>query len=85
MRVLLRHSSCEHAMYLLKKNTFKCLCLSHVPALCVHPQLSKPDLSHVYLAYTAESAEEAMRPSKPGAPHSSKAKHRPKTSKKWVH
>ena len=49
-------------------------------------QFAEPDLSHVYLAYTAEGAEEAMRPKtskskKSGRPKTSKSD-RPKTSKK---
>ena len=46
----------------------------------------QPDLSHVYLAYTAEGAEEAMNPktakSKSGRPKTAASSSRPKTSKK---
>ncbi|XP_063415196.1 kinesin-like protein KIF3A [Mytilus trossulus] len=48
-------------------------------------ELKEPDLSNVYLAYTAEGAAEAMKPkaSKSGRPKSSKPKSaRPKSSKK---
>ena len=50
-------------------------------------QFAEPDLSHVYLAYTAEGAEEAMKPKssksgkKSGRPKTAKSD-RPKTSKK---
>ncbi|VDH89907.1 Hypothetical predicted protein [Mytilus galloprovincialis] len=49
-------------------------------------ELKEPDLSNVYLAYTAEGAAEAMKPkaSKSGRPKSSKPKSaRPKSSKKY--
>ncbi|XP_052078459.1 kinesin-like protein KIF3A isoform X2 [Mytilus californianus] len=49
-------------------------------------ELKEPDLSNVYLAYTAEGAAEAMKPKagKSGRPKSSKPKSaRPKSSKKY--
>ena len=45
---------------------------------------NEPDLSNVYLAYTAQGAEEALKPkpSKSGRPKTAASKDRPRTSKK---
>ena len=56
------------------------------PPIGAFLQLFEPDLSHVYLAYTAEGAEQALRPKtgKKGSGRPKTASSRPKSSKKWV-
>ena len=54
------------------------------PVSIVCLQYPEPDLSHVYLAYTPEGAEEAVKPRTSKGKKSSKTSKsdRPKTSKK---